>query len=113
MMQFLQEISGDGRKCKVDLGNAWHHFQDGFHNLTGHRSLFNRFSNDTRNVSRGVNEFGLALQAVASSVGDCHLVALKSILDQLGLKLLSSVELKWADAFLKILIDGVPIEQAL
>jgi len=81
--------------------------------LSGHQGAFPGFDNSTRNITHGVNDIGLGLQDVAKGVSDCHLQAFADLLAPLAAKFAHAPELTWVDAFVKIMIDGVQIEQEL
>jgi hypothetical protein len=113
IFQYLDGLGQDVQKCNVDFHTAWYKFEDGFQSLSGHRSFFSGFDSSTYNITQGVNDMGRALQAVASSVSDCHMPELQGVIAVLANKLLGAPQLTWIETFLKILIDGVSIETEL
>eukprot|EP00929_Paragymnodinium_shiwhaense_P004703 TRINITY_DN10581_c0_g1_i1.p1 TRINITY_DN10581_c0_g1~~TRINITY_DN10581_c0_g1_i1.p1 ORF type:complete len:856 (+),score=251.75 TRINITY_DN10581_c0_g1_i1:97-2664(+) len=111
MMQFLSDEMKDVSKCKKDFGDAKTYFNDAFVELSGHDSIFSAFSQDNRNVSKGIADLGYGLRAISKSVGDCHLQEFLTALEELAAILTTQPpELQWLEAFLKIIIDGVDIE---
>jgi len=117
IMQYLSDLSADVGKCKSDFKLADSSFKDAFYNLRRNSHFgdqsFDGFSNHTRNITKGINDLGLGLKAVADGIGDCHLGSLEAVLVQLSAKLLRVPQIAWIQAFLKIMIDGVSIEKTL
>jgi len=109
----LNVLGSDAKKCTSEFQSAWCEFGDAFKSLSGHRNIFSGFDNSTHNITRGVNDMGLGLQQIAQGVSDCHMGDLVAILQPLAAKLVGVPEIAWVEAFLKILIDGVPIEKEL
>ena len=64
-------------------------------------------------ASSGVGELGRGLIDVSKGVTDCHLQELADILAKLAAKLGVAPEVAWVEEALKILIDGVEIEQEI
>lgn len=116
IMQFMGDIEGDIKTCEADFEKAWGNFTTAFKDLQGKGSQGGNafhFTTDTGDLKRGIRDMGYGLKEVAAGVSACHLQELADILTKLGVKLGLTPEISWLEEFLKILIDGVEIENEL
>jgi hypothetical protein len=127
MMQFLGDIEGDIKNCEGDLELAWGNLSAAYGEFKSSDitlSAAQRYggsadfafatgSMSTSNIKAGVKDLGYALESIASGVGDCHLAQLADILAKLATELGIAPEVKWVEEVLKILIDGVEIENEI
>jgi len=124
MMQFLGDIEGDIKKCEGDLKQAWGNFSAAYGELKSAdltMSASQRYGSSadfafvasSPNIKAGIKDLGLALESVASGVGDCHLAELADILAKVATELGIAPEVKWVEEVLKILVDGVEIENEI
>jgi hypothetical protein len=117
VMEFFGEFQGSVGACKADFEGAWADFKFGAGNLTnsthsGIEHIFN-LNHDAKAVKIGINDIGLGMHLVAKGVGDCHLQALADLIEKLAIKLGLAPEVSFIETLLKILIDGVEIEEEI
>ena len=74
--------------------------------------IFN-LNHDTKAVKDGVSDIGLGMHLVAKGVGDCHLQQLAGLIEELAVKLGLAPQVPFIEELLKILIDGVEIEDEI
>merc|ERR1712166_694432 len=125
MMQFLGDIEGDIKSCEADLKHSWGNFSAAYQQLKSKdlsmMSPAQRFESNadfafvssSPNIKAGIQDLGYALESIASGVKDCHLADLAEILAKLATELGIEPEVKWVEGVLKILIDGVEIENEI
>jgi hypothetical protein len=116
MMQYLGDIQGDIKACQADFSNGFKNFSKAVKVLTSHSSTGGsdfHFTTDKSKVKEALGDIGHGLKDVASGVSDCHLAQLAQILEELAAKLGIAPEVTWIEELLKILIDGVQIENEL
>jgi len=124
MMQFLGDIQGDIKSCEADLQHSWGNFSAAYSELKStdadmtdqQKYMTNAdfsFAVEAGSVKVGIRDLGMAVKSVSSSVGDCHLAELSEILEKLAVRLGIVPEVQWVEDALKILIDGVPIENEI
>jgi len=125
MMQFLGDIEGDIKSCEADLKHSWGNFSAAYQQLKSKdlsmMSPAQRFESNSDfafvssspNIKAGIQDLGYALESIASGVKDCHLADLAEILAKLATELGIEPEVKWVEEVLKILIDGVEIENEI
>jgi len=114
--QYFGDVEGDLKNCQVDFQKGWGNFSTGFQNLLGSGSQGGNdfhFTTNTGDLKRGIRDMGYGLKDVAKGVSDCHLQELADILAQLAAKLELTPEISWLEEFLKIVIDGVEIENEI
>jgi len=71
------------------------------------------FTKNKTAISAGVGDIGKGIEDLAHSVSDCHLEDLLDILTKLATKLGTKPEIEVVEEILKILIDGVQIEEEI
>jgi hypothetical protein len=131
IMQYLGDIEGDIKNCKVDLEQSWGNFTAAYGQL--HKSsaleltlssraqrtqnyLSSRdfgFNTDPAHIKAGIRDIGFGFEDIAKSVSDCHLQELSEILASLAAKLGLTPEIQFLEDVLKILINGVEIENEI
>ena len=105
------------RACEAD-------FKLAFTNLTAAVELFTdqdktkssgifHFNTNKDDIKKAVGDIGFAFRDVAHGVSDCHLAELAQLLADLAEKLGIAPELQWVEELLKILIDGVEVENEI
>lgn len=113
ILEFFGQIEGSVATCKNDFEYAFHNFTGAFRDLRGNRTtgmgVFN-FKHDKGSIERGIGEIGNGMKLVAAGVGDCHLQDFANILESLAIKLGIAPEVAWVEELLKIIINGVTIE---
>ena len=117
VFQFLGDIEGDVRACEADfklaftnLTQAAELFTD--HDKTSSSGIFH-FNANKDDVKKAVGDIGYAFRDIAHGVSDCHLAELAQLLADLAEKLGIAPEIQWVEELLKILIDGVEIENEI
>jgi len=117
IMQFMGDMTGDVHACEADFKESWGNFSAGVKNLVNdtHGGIDHliHFNHDSEHVKKGINDFGHALKMVAAGVKDCHLQELADLLEKLAVKLGLAPEVSFIEEVLKILIDGVQIEDEI
>jgi len=125
IMEFLGDVQGDIKNCQSDIELSWHNITAAyseFHSDTlaavspTQQYLSSSDFSFTRNGAKiqiGVRDLGYALQDVAKGVTDCHLQDLADILERLAVKLGVAPEVEYIEELLKILINGVQIENEI
>ncbi|KAL1524207.1 hypothetical protein AB1Y20_019115 [Prymnesium parvum] len=122
IFQFMGDIQGDIRQCKTDFKLAFTNFSAAFtelHDVTegkyyGKYSVGDfAFSTRASQIKQGVRDLGYGLLDVSHGVKDCHLEELAEILEELAVKLGIAPDVQFIEDVLKILIDGVEIEQEI
>lgn len=109
IMQYFGEIEGSITECKDDFEEAFNNFTDGFKDLVHD----DKFSHDKGQISEGIREIGQGMKLVAKGVSDCQLQELADLLTKLAAKLGIAPEVQWIEDILKILIEGVQIENEI
>jgi len=115
IMQFLGDIQGDIRACQSDFQRAFGNFTKAYSEMHGGRVGGGdfHFNTDTKMIQKGVKAIGYGLLDIAAGVGECHLAQLSEIVSALAVKLGIVPEVGWFEEVLKILINGVQIEQGV
>jgi len=125
IMQYLGDIQGDIKSCEADLQQSWGNFSAAFNELhkssTTQLSVQQEFSSsadfsfntDPAHIKAGIKDIGYGFQDIAKGVSDCHLSELASILGDLAAKLGLTPEVQFVEDVLKILINGVQIENEI
>merc|ERR1711865_487906 len=126
MMQYFGDIQGDIKACKADLSQSWGNMSAAYNELKSSTTDLTMsaqqnyaasadFSFEARSgsIKAGLKDLGLALKSVASGVSDCHLADLEAILEKLAVQLGIVPEVTWVEDVLKILINGVEIENEI
>merc|ERR1712072_1271164 len=116
LMQFMGDIQGDIRNCKADFQASWGNFTQAYKDLYDSKANSSgggdfHWDLDAKHIAKGVKDIGYAMKDVAKGVGDCHLAELADILEKLAVKLGIAPEVQWVEEVLKVLIEGVHIEQ--
>jgi hypothetical protein len=114
VLEFFGDFQGSIGACKADFEGAWTDFRFAAGNLTNstHTGIMHIFNlnHDADAVKTGINDIGLGLHLIAKGVGDCHLQELATLVADLAIKLGLVPEVSFFEELLKILIDGVEIE---
>jgi len=116
MMQFMGNLQGDLRSCEADFEHGFHNFTNAFHKLRSSSSTGGgdfHFQTDSSKIHDGIGDIGNGLKDLAKGVGDCHMAEFAKLLEELAVKFGLVPEVSWIEELLKILIDGVEIENEL
>jgi hypothetical protein len=111
MLQYLADMQGDIQSCKKDFEEVGGNLSAGYHDLTENGADGFHFKHDAASIRRGVNDLGKAIEAFSHIVGDCHMQELAIIIEKLAEQLGIAPEVAWIEDVIKIMIDGVEIEQ--
>jgi len=114
MFEYLGDVQGDIRACEGDFQLAFKNFSAAFDLLKDPKGSSGGdfpFARNTSALKAGIREIGYGLVDVSKGVSDCHLAELASVIAQLATKLGIAPEVAWVEEALRILIDGVEIEQ--
>lgn len=109
VLQYLGDLQGSVKACENDFTEGFSDFKNGIEELTSH----GQFTKDKDHIKNGLRDIGNGLNDLASGVGDCHLDDLAKILSALAAKLGLAPEVQLIEDVLKILIEGVEIEQEI
>jgi hypothetical protein len=125
IMQYLGDIQDDIKSCEADLQLSWGNFSSAFnelHKSSGLQLSLEQsylssgdfaFNTDPDHIKAGIKDIGYGFQDIAKGVSDCHLAQLSEILGDLAAKLGLTPEVQFLEDILKILIDGVEIENEI
>ena len=131
IMQYLGDIQGDIKSCEADLQQSWGNFTAAYGALhkssatelaLSHRQLVTQnylssndfaFNTDPNAIKTGIRDIGYGFTDIAKGVNDCHLQELAEILTDLAAKLGLTPEVQFLEDVLKILINGVEIENEI
>jgi len=127
VMQYLGDLEGDIKNCEHDIQRSWGNLTAAFAEFRGHSSALQEvsaaqryqssadfeFNRNKTQIKNGIRDIGYAFQDIAAGVGHCHLQDLEKILEQLAVKLGVAPEVQWLETLLKILIEGVQIENEI
>merc|ERR1711924_398537 len=90
---------------------------DSFKQLTARQNYLSSsdfgFTTDKSKIKAGIRDIGYGFEDIAKSVSDCHLQELAVILGDLAAKLGLAPEVQLLEDVLRILIDGVEIENEI
>jgi len=111
MFEYLGDLESDIKACKSDFVEVWGNLSDAYRVMIDHNRNSIAFSHDASNIKQGVKDLGNALWAFSNVVSDCHMAELAQIIAELAAKLGIVPEVAWVEEVIKILIEGVPIEQ--
>ena len=110
VMEFMGDIEGSIKTCENDFIGMWGNMTAAYHDFTDEHNVVWEFIHDTAKVKKGVGEVGNAFALMASAVGDCHVEELAKILAAVAAKLGASPEVEIVEEVLKIIIEGVEVE---
>ena len=116
IFEFLGDIQGDIRACEADFSRAFGNFSaafDALRNTSAPSGANADFSFNIPGIKRGLADIGHGMLDVAAGVSDCHLAELAAVLEKLAVKLSVAPEIAWVEEALRILIEGVHIEQQI
>jgi hypothetical protein len=125
IMQYLGDIQDDIKSCEADLQQSWGNFTAAYGQL--HASSAKQltvaenylsssdfgFTTDKNKIKAGIRDIGYGFEDIAKGVSDCHAEELATILSDLAAKLGLAPEVQLLEDILKILIDGVEIENEI
>jgi hypothetical protein len=113
IMQFMGDIEGDLKACEADFEHGFRNFTAAFEVLHSSSSTGGsdfHFTTSSDKIHQGIGDIGNGLKDLAKGVGDCHMQQFAEILTALAVKLGVVPEVSWIEELLKIVIDGVQIE---
>lgn len=116
IFEFLGDIQGDIRACEADFSRAFGNFSaafDALRNTSAPSGANADFSFNVPGIRQGIADIGHGMLDVAAGVKDCHLAQLAAVLEKLAIKLGVAPEIAWVEEALRILIEGVQIEQEI
>lgn len=114
VLQFLGDFDGSLAQCEGDFKGAFVDFQLAASNFTdSHQSNIFHFSHNQDAIKMGVKSLGDGMHLISKGVGDCHLQAFADLLEKLAVKLGVVPAVSWVEELIKILIDGVQIEDEI
>lgn len=111
VLAFVADFSGSIKQCERDFTLMFGNFSAAYHDFTDENSLAWEFRHDKDKIRKAVGEIGVGFSMMANSVSDCDLPEVAELLAQIAAKLGTSPEIEIAEEVVKILIDGVQIEQ--
>jgi hypothetical protein len=111
VMQYWSDLSADATNCKSDFSNMKGDFGAAFNSFISANKT--GFTSNTTAIKAGVHSLGEGMQQLATSISDCHLEDLMDIVESLAAKLGVTADVTVIEEVLKILIEGVPIEEEI
>jgi len=109
-MEFLSDMEGDFKKCGSDFKYMASNFSEAYHKIVDPKAKYLWFTKNETRLKEGVHDIAMGLGDLASSVQDCHMAEFAAILLKIATKMGVVPEIQWVEDLLKILIDGVQIE---
>jgi len=117
VFQFMGVVEGSFRKCENDMGHAWGNFTGAFSHFSEDTESVWHWATHKKNakseISQGLNDLGLGFKDMASAVHDCDVPEVAKVLEALGTKLGLSPEVTVLEEIVKIVVDGVEIENEI
>jgi len=109
-MEFLGDIQQDFKKCGSDFKYMASNFSSAYRKIVDTRSKDFWITKNKTQIKEGVHDIAMGLKDLASSVQDCHMAEFAAILLKIATKMGIAPEIQWVEDLLKILIEGVRIE---
>jgi len=109
-MEFLSDLEGDFKKCGSDFKYMASNFSEAYRNIIDPKAKHFWITKNKTLVKEGLHDIAMGLRDLASSVQDCHMAEFAAILLKIATKMGVAPEIQWVEDLLKILIDGVQIE---
>merc|ERR1712241_1587544 len=85
-------------------------FSEAYHKIVDPNAKRFWITKNETQLKEGVHDIAMGLRDLASSVQDCHMAEFAAILLKIATKMGVVPEIQWIEDLLKILIDGVQIE---
>merc|ERR1712241_1091001 len=85
-------------------------FSEAYHKIVDPNAKRFWITRNETQLKEGVHDIAMGLRDLASSVQDCHMAEFAAILLKIATKMGVVPEIQWVEDLLKILIDGVQIE---